>query len=110
MRRVLVLSIILLLAIFTASAALGGLLPDNKASSQNTVLSGVSSKINPFLSTKAESLRGEIPLIVQLNSVLSTSETDSLIKLGSKIKYEYNIINAVALSIDVSKLGDLAAL
>jgi subtilisin family serine protease len=70
-----------------------------------------SPKIDSFLKQEANNfLTKRIPLIIQTSSRLSSSDKIQLLELGSSIKYEFTIINAVALSIDASKLDQLADL
>jgi subtilisin family serine protease len=70
-----------------------------------------SPKIQSILKQEAEALgAGEIPVIVQFNSKLTSDQKSDLVNLANFIKYEYSIINAAALSIDISELNDLASL
>lgn len=70
-----------------------------------------SPKLDYFLKQEANDfLNEEIPLIVLTKNSLSSSQRTELIDLGSTIKYEYTIIDSIALSIDTTKLDDIAEL
>jgi subtilisin family serine protease len=89
-------------------------LVENEANSLPAIISGLdlsSDKIDSYIKQNANSfLNKRIPLIIQTSGKVSVSNREELINLGAIIKYEYNIIDAVALSVDTLQLDKIAEL
>ncbi|MDP3639923.1 MAG: S8 family serine peptidase [Nanoarchaeota archaeon] len=91
-----------------ATATEIALLPESPLGSLPSL---TSPKIQSFLKEEAERLgSGTLPLLVQLESPLTSSQRSELLELGSALKYEYQLLPALAVSIDIQRLDDLAAL
>jgi len=98
------------------SFSLTDILPETSAESSNIEINsqGNQEKITDNLNQEIKSIgtkdSKEIPIIIQFNTRPTNSHISSLETLGVKIKYEYEIIDAIALSIDSNLVNQLSSL
>ena len=98
------------------SFSLTDILPETSAESSNIEINsqGNQEKITDNLNQEIKSIgtkdSKEIPIIIQFNIRPTNSHISSLETLGVKIKYEYEIIDAIALSIDSNLVNQLSSL